>query len=1389
MLLNQAKNCLKHSHSIVKRIGFELLMVCTIKNGVKGEEIDHTQLNLVLTFLPIILSASEPKGRNRILESLKKLLQSSSYAKYVEGYLNDIVNAQTELKALYEINCVALASTKHAPLCKLGKHLISKTNIEKLTLTFTQKDKIEIALAFIKCLLLENLSLALECVATLDLKEASLAKDHQSIFISLINALIDNNNIDQAKDQLSVCEKNEILLHNELETTKLWIKLLRKAIEEKKLPSTAAAEQWLALISEKALCKNHIPDTQIEFLTELINTLFDLKNEHSNKLANKLITHLISFNLSESQKSGLFSIIENGLKACLSKERISKGYLELKNKSGLHLTENSKLNLRTAFLEAAIDHEDFDLAIEILTVLQNQTAEKVVFDAFEKLISALLQSNNGSSIEEKNLMLCYRLLKEIDLPKKQATKGDYILKWLTVANQHSNTFFDENNHLLKMALQLIENRFLTDDSMIGILDHLFNSIKQFKTKNQQVPNDLKNLMISCHPQISQKLQTATQLDKFCEYLNILTKHQISMKIPQIVLTQAAWIADEFLKMDLQDASKLQEIHNLLILSLQFSTPSKIEINIAVNLATALLALQLLPQAMKWVEYTIAELDDKISAETDLSLALVAWCRTLLGQNELQLCLTPLKALTKTKCLPSIEAELYLNLSKAHLDRNPEISANLLLDNWDFLQTNCISKGQKSLEEFLKNVIRKIFIYSTEIDALFLFSSLMAHYKSEDSNFLLEQLKNCSAIIDTSSKKPDLKNDCSPVIQIINSTFFSTKHSHSISLYLIEYLISSPKKGLMSLGIAQLNIHMADLIKTSSIENPRGWQTLSDTAIKNWFVILKDFNMSSLELFEIDLLIASYSKFLKLNSFEDHSDLEKGLSLHMFKASTYHDWEGVEHSMKNYLVMLKKYGNDPIWVGECTSLLVDALINAGVRSNEYLNFMTYYKEFSEDIYRTNQRAYSRFMLKYIEKGLGPNLQEGILRTFLINNIAHELRHLLSIYKTSDQNEITEIINLIDKFLFCVPIIWHEYLVYIDLKNNQVEEYTYDLASMELKSTVSKKPLQPRELEYYKTMAEKASVSLDESQKIKMYEYELTRGPMISNHQMVFESFKKSEYCKGIHKIALVFKLAATSDLEENVSDIFDLMSGIKSPDLFNIFTKIIQRYIAHKIISSSEKAFSIVKFIPFSLWQNYTVEFTNLLMEVMNNDQLYPQAFTHIQQLLENLHISNKCILNWDESSSKLFFHLLDKYNQYLAVNDDLSMNQPPMIHLQNALNLFSRSISQGYIKKNHSEFIGYFKIYLQRLACLSPLRFERQYLARLIMFSYDSNSNFHPKIHDLIGQYLNQLLSIRSELFSDNIQCLYILADNNFFKGKALQLENILKKYVTHFDIYLNSCT
>nr|MBA2726993.1 hypothetical protein [Parachlamydiaceae bacterium] len=37
MLLNQAKNCLKHSHSIVKRIGFELLMVCTIKNGVKGE--------------------------------------------------------------------------------------------------------------------------------------------------------------------------------------------------------------------------------------------------------------------------------------------------------------------------------------------------------------------------------------------------------------------------------------------------------------------------------------------------------------------------------------------------------------------------------------------------------------------------------------------------------------------------------------------------------------------------------------------------------------------------------------------------------------------------------------------------------------------------------------------------------------------------------------------------------------------------------------------------------------------------------------------------------------------------------------------------------------------------------------------------------------------------------------------------------------------------------------------------------------------------------------------------------------------------------------------------------------------------------------------------------
>ncbi|MBA2729068.1 MAG: hypothetical protein H0U49_12965, partial [Parachlamydiaceae bacterium] len=657
LLSKQATDCLKHTHAIVKRIGFELMMLCAATtNESNAIAIDTKLLHVLISYLPIILSASEPNVRDRLLDRMKSLMQASIYSTHAESYIKSITVSEMQLKPLYQANCKALALTKQEPLCIVGKNLISKEYINKLAPEFTTQEKIEIVLAYIGKLLPENIILALECIGMYekDLYSASRGKEKNEVFTALIEALISNNKIEKAKELLINCTSNKIFLKQELKATELWIKLLEKILHETLLGHKEAAILWWSLFEGGNFSENHIPEKQVKLIIAFIRNLFDLKDEPSSLLRNQLITQFNKFKPTEAQKTDLLKIIEKHITSQLSKETLVKGYLELKNKSGTQLTEESKLNLRKSYLEASIEHKSYDQAIEILNVIQKQADVEYVKKMFHLLLERLFSGNVEKEVDEVLLKQSYQLLKDVDLECFQETKFKHALKWLSaVERNNKDACVDERLYLLKMVLQSIGSDFSTEAAIVEILEHLLKSLKPIVLKKQSIPNDLKQLIISSHSKITQTLQTTAHLDIFCEYLNALHQHQINIKIAQIILPQVHWAAAEYLKKNKYDPAKLQIIHKLLNGCFQNSI-SEINDHICSSLATGLLAHKFPQEAMKWIERTISS-----SSKSYECLTLVKWCESLLDQNEPLLCLTILKALKSLNNEPSILAELYL----------------------------------------------------------------------------------------------------------------------------------------------------------------------------------------------------------------------------------------------------------------------------------------------------------------------------------------------------------------------------------------------------------------------------------------------------------------------------------------------------------------------------------------------------------------------------------------------------------------------------------------------------------------------------------------------------------------------------------------------------------
>ncbi|MBA2728582.1 MAG: hypothetical protein H0U49_10480, partial [Parachlamydiaceae bacterium] len=755
-------------------------------------------------------------------------------------------------------------------------------------------------------------------------------------------------------------------------------------------------------------------------------------------------------------------------------------------------------------------------------------------------------------------------------------------------------------------------------------DHISQLIKSlFSTSLAQEASDL---LASISAQ--QRMQTSNYTDqafflKASEDEHLITelrmkllKRVVTEKLlnSNVIFSQLSWISSEYLKKDQYDPAQLLEIHKFLMACLQLKSSPKIDVNIAIALATALLSHKLVPQAINWIDYSISEEEAKLSdgAVSALILPIDTWSQLLLEQNQLKLCLKYLQSLKNVKCLSSIKADLYFNVAKAYLKTNPAISAQLLLDNWETLETDCISED---------------------------------------------------------------------------------------------------------------------------------WKTLSRSAIKNWLMIFQDSQMAYLESSELLRMLDSYSELLRLHS-SDLPQVKKDSSLILFQASHHNGWRGVKKAFEVFSIMLESHANDLDWVEQSTAILAKSLSNVTVNSKRYFLLLAHYDDILKLLYKSSPSAFYKFIFKYVEKSLQANLPEGLMRTFILNHIGGSLNCFLTNYTTSDKNEILEIVNLVEKYLFCFPVRHYDYSISVNTETHEFEAFEYSSdndTNILKKSRISEnQPLLIMEQKYFETLNKESSAHEEANQKNDCADFFFTYQYFAKKFQLLQHIMFECGFYKDKPKAALISKLAVIEDLEEKSDDMTLAMSELTPIAQLEVFTNVINRLKSLQHGPASHKALSIIKFIPQALWESYPEELSNLLIQVMNQDSTYPYCNKQVFDLIMGLIVSNKNIPHWIDISSKLAFLFYDKLSA-CGTKDDSKKIPPSTCYLHTASLFICSALMNEFIKDDHENFMTFFKAHLQRLAQLNSHRPERETLTNFIETSFLNNPAHASKMKEAIKLHFNKL--------------------------------------------------
>ncbi|MBA3602954.1 MAG: hypothetical protein H0W50_04795 [Parachlamydiaceae bacterium] len=987
-LINCAKECLKHAHPYIKCIGFELLMVCTgsftlpAKNSDALPEIDPMLLTVLISYLPVIIS-SNPGKCEMIFQGMRTLFFRSSFAKHTEQYLtalNDKLqirlqecthNSLSLFKDIYQTNCIALASTQDETLCKISKDLFTLKYIKRLAPSLKEIDQIEIALTSISQFLMIHVLLALESLKMLEIENKSFKSsvnkfqhgtDKRRICIQLINALIDQNFIQTAKEQLLKSLEEKTFVHSDTKIVDLWLNLLNKALKDTNTGVKETVELWKTMQKYGKLQKTH-SNQYIEFIIDLLQPLLSLQGGPYDDFICELQRVIKNLAPTVVQQSRLSLLLLNDLKTNLhlNSKRLKLCSQVLVN-TELSWFESTKIDyLSTALLWIKASQNEIELRKEasylltnVLKYLSNSSCtDDNIAELYAPVSNLLKWSLHDRKLLTKDLkILIIQFHLRIAFSLKKSFQVDdlfeylYILKCHNLLDNTSTNFFDLS---LGLATEILSNDS-KNTSKLKTLHKLIKGCFQNDISLLQIVPDKKGLPAKLATSfLNLRLYSLAK-----EWIEVALKMQKCDHLTDSNLTELfiSWCED-FIAID-------QLHYSLTLLNAISSLP-----NLPKEGIQAELFFKISKGLLKENPYVSAQivLDNWPTLNREIE------------KIELQAHLKDVIDFVLTSEAPD-KVKLTSSLIALHypLDEYFILEVLTLLSEAIKLPRNLSSEEEIQTTEFYEIVASTFF--STELETI---NDAKEHQKNVDLRFNLLTLLT-----------------------------ESSEYVHVLS------------------GITLLNKFLEHAFKNeiNPLEDIEDWVTLGHAILSKWFT--KTLNETVPKFSKtIFTLIENQSKLILSLPTNQTLDFKKVVELSKLRNCIYSPQEIIESSIEHYTKIVHNYCEDLKWLGVSQMYILDNITRHYLdfgNSTWYLEIHKKLFSFFEEISLECLYSYSKIVSKIY---LLQNLKDSKLRAAIMYLAAVSLIILTEQKNLNVHKNVEEIVQMVDDFLNYRPFLKEEW----------------------------------------------------------------------------------------------------------------------------------------------------------------------------------------------------------------------------------------------------------------------------------------------------------------------------------------------------------------------------
>ncbi len=1403
-LVNQAKECLKNSHPLIKKIGFELIIYCAKSFPIKASStcpletknadfslvVDQILIKVLISYLPLILFEATPEICDTLLNALSDLL-SSCFGTHAAFYLvsmkktlqskpqieiqkKEIINGslaikEFKLKEIYQANCMALASTRHLPLCIISIDLFSLAYLKKLAPKLNENDQIDIALATIQAFLPEHALIALKAFQKLEFENKtfntkSLIHKKNEIFTMIIESLIAQNYFTHAKE----CLRHQIIKRDDVKTTDLWLNLLQKTLSQQGFGIKSTVEFWNILKKAKGLPAKHCQIKQIDFMVDFIKHLYTFQNSTFDDLVSELQSNIKTLFPSEKQKSELTLIILNDL---MTNPKVSV----------LRLTQSYKI---------------------LMEVDLNQITCSS---------SALNPPREISSVEESSNSIGYY---------------SFLILWLKTALLETSSLNEEIYQLLSKGLKFFGTEkkvsSVKSDEIFCIYDCLIKALNYAEKNSKTVSKEFKNQIISHHLDIVKILQASSNFDLFLEYFSVLNSLNILETNTQSFAEQALGLAQNVIIKHPEDLSKLHVLHKLLqlirqnrkFITLLSDSNKKLIPNL---LATTFLKYHLHAQGKEWINVSIEMHKALILSDADLSVMLIQWCELLLDVNQTEYCLTIFQYICDCPNISfdEIRAQICFKILKAISTSKPSPCGALFLENWNFLK---LKISQSELEKLLEDVTQNILKDVSSFESIMLFLSLTKLICLSETEFLLKQFQVFCKKIASPQMETCLKNNKEKVVFELESTFFPAHVENSLGVIEAEKFLSCRFKMVKSLfesldpiftlcGLIQL-----ERFRGKSQNNSKVWIEMCDKGLQAWYLIADKKQMSANKI--INSLIMFQSKLIAGLPILDQVYYEKKLELFKLRHYLLGDLQTVEHTIDSYLKLSTAYLNDLKWIQASIEILIDAIFFRIVQSaDQKAWFFKYYLKLVEHFQNQSYVGLNFVSKRMVERSLELNLSDSGFRSFMLYSTGLALNFLISDYMSDSKTEniftndsclnidheaiqnVKEVIILVEKYLFCLPVLEHEWVWNLNSKKTDLQRIMDDTLlessnlNIELKRELFLRMFYEivQKLEdwgYDNNYPLHASIfQLVVYNKMNYLNNEKYQNALGSTEQ-IMNNYKTLTDFGDFSKMLKDLEVKSDNEINYNYFGLFPInnlkkFKNVTTCDQINAIKKVVLKLISQTNHYSSFKALDIFCNITEQMWKIDLKDLIELFIKVIDDDNLYPVAVEKIcvgvVKLAELCRNETKSL----EMSTRLCQHLLGKLDsnsifKYILESDDCTSLEISRDNLESAFMLFPKFLAQCIFDKENKLFVKFFENQLDLFFKTKIFytienitsSFVLNSLAGMSSWSFKKRKN----VFDAISLRFNLLFPFKDESLENILNLTCLLVTLGYFKTQPKHL-------------------